>query len=232
MRKTLPVALLLFTFVMTACAPQAGLTPTPLLAIESLTVEVAPTEVAQPADWKSYKNDAFGLSFQYPSNWFGPDEYISDQDLRIEVGSDVVYPYGTGLESRVYELKNSYYVTIQYSQNSQNEYWKETYQSLINLKDGESLSDARSLITKVRQLNLGSFEGIEYISTLSETAQTEHVYSRQVILFDNHSNLITLMGSPNNVEIIETTDWRKAYQMVDEANQDLFHRIVESITVK
>ncbi|MBK7455848.1 MAG: hypothetical protein IPJ46_19660 [Anaerolineales bacterium] len=57
-----------------------------------------------------------------------PREYISDQTLRIEVGTDKVYPYGTDLaERKSYDLKNSYNVVIQYSKNDQNQVWKDTY---------------------------------------------------------------------------------------------------------
>ena len=186
----------------------------------------------QSAGLKSYANSTFGLGFQYPSSWFGPDEYVSDQSLRVEIGSDVVYPYGTDRLEQIYESKNSYYVLIQYSKNDQTQYWKDTYQSLLNLQDGQPLSDARSLVIRVRQLNIGRFDGIEYISTLSETAQTEPVYVRQVILFDEHSNVITVMGTPNNIEIGDGMEWRDAYKMVDEANLMLFRQIVESITVE
>jgi len=186
----------------------------------------------QSAGLKSYTNGAFGLEFQYPSSWFGPDEYVSDQNLRVEVGSDKVYPYGTDRTEPIYQTRNSYYVLIQYSKNDQNQVWDDTYQSLLNLQDGESLSDARSLVIRVRQLKVGRFNGIEYISTLSETAQTEPVYARQVILFDEQSNVLTVMGTPNNVEISDNMEWRDAYQMVDEANLILFRQIVESITVE
>ena len=186
----------------------------------------------QSAGLKSYANSTFGLGFQYPSGWFGPDEYVSDQSLRVEVGSDKVYPYGTDKTEQIYETKNSYYVLIQFSKNEQNQVWNDTYQSLINLQDGESLSDARSLIIRVRQLKVGRFDGVEYISTLSETAQTEPVYIRQIILFDEQSNVLTIMGTPNNVEISNGVAWRNAYQMVDEENLALFRQIVESITVE
>jgi hypothetical protein len=103
---------------------------------------------------------------------------------------------------------------------------------LLNLKDGETLSDARSLIIRVQQLNIGKFEGIEYISTLSETAQTDHVYSRWVILLDQQSNdLLTIMGQPNNVEVSNGVNWRDVYKMMDEANLILFHKIIESISL-
>ncbi len=147
------------------------------------------------------------------------------------MGSDSVYPYGNPPETPS-EVKNSYNVVVQYEKNNQNPYWKDTYQSLQNLKDGESLSGARSLITRVRQVELGRFIGYEYIFTLPESAQTEHVYGREVMLFDEQTNdLLTIMGQPNNVEVSNGANWRDVYRSIDEANLELFNEIVDSITV-
>jgi hypothetical protein len=238
MTKTLTLSLFVILFTMNACAPQGSGTFEPIVAGEptisaatQVPVAAPPTVESQPASLKTYKNSDFGLGFQYPSNWFGPDEYISGQDLRVSVGSDVVYPYGE-VPEQPSEVKNSYSVIFQYSKNSQNQYWKDTYQSLLNLKDGESFSDGRSMVIKVRQLNIGGFNGIEYISTLSETAQTDPVYIRQVILFDDQSNLLTIMGTPNNVEVGSGEEWRDVYQKIDEANQTIFHNIVDSIMLQ
>ena len=236
MKKTLTLPVLMFIFVFSACAPQLTATPAPPPALTEATqipVTELPTVVDQSVIQKPYTNSAFGLGFQFPSSWYGPEEYISDQDLRVEVGSDRVYPYGTDPAERIYVLKNSYNVVIQYSKNNQNQYWMDIYQSLLNLRDGESLSDGRGLLIRVGQLNIGGFEGIEYISTLSEMAQTEPIYARQVILVNAQSNaLLTIMGQSNNVEISDGENWRDVYRMIDEANLTLFHDIVESITVE
>ena len=152
-----------------------------------------------------------------------------------------MYPYGTDRSAQIYSLKDSYYVVIQYTRNSSNgtleEYranqpWTDTYFALLDLQDGESLSDLRSLSIRVRQLTLGQFEGLEYIATLSETAQTEPVYMRQVILFDEHLNALNITGTPNNVDLTGSEGWREAYQRVDEANQDAFHQLLDSLAVK
>ena len=235
MKKTLTLSLLTVIFTISACAPQVTATPTPLPAVTEVTqipVTEIPTVIDQSAIQKSYTNSAFGFGFQFPSSWFGPEEYVSDGSLRVEVGSDKVYPYGEPPEQPS-EVRNSYYVVIQYSKNNQNQYWMDIYQSLLNLRDGESLSDGRGLLIRVGQLNIGGFEGIEYISTLSETAQTEPIYARQVILVNAQSNaLLIIMGQPNNVEISDGENWRDVYRMIDEANLTLFHDIVESITVE
>jgi hypothetical protein len=237
-KKTLTLLVLTIVLTMNACTPAVTAIPKPPPATEPAAfiptdtpIAVSPTEGAQSAVQKQYTNNAFGLSFQYPAHWFGPDEYISDQTLRVAVGSDVVYPYGQPPE-KPSPVKNSYNVVIQYSKQNQNAYWKDTYQSLVNLKDGESLSGARSLIVRVRQINLGRFKGFEYISTLSETAQTDAVYSREVILVDEQSDVLSVHGTPNNVEVIGGGLWRDAYRMIDEANAAFFHEIVDSMTIK
>jgi hypothetical protein len=235
MKKTITLFLLMMILMLNACAPLATATPvtlpteTVVLVETQIPTAVLPTEVDQSASWKLYTNNTFGFGFQYASNWFGPSEYISDGTLRVEVGSDKVYPYGEPPEQPSDVVKNSYNVVIQYNQNS---YWNDTYQSLQNLKDGESLSDTRGMIIRVRQLDIGRFKGYEYISTLSETAQTSPVYVREVMLFDEQTNdLLTIMGSPNNVEVSNGTNWRNVYQTIDEANLIFFHKIVESITI-
>jgi hypothetical protein len=239
MKKTLSVFLLMTVLTLNACTPMAPATSTPLPRSEPATpmeteipTPVSPTEVNPSANQKTYTNNTFGLSFQYPSNWFGPGEDVSGATLRVEVGSDKVYPYGEQ-SAQASDVKNSYNVVIQYTKNNQNPFWKDTYQPLLNLKDGESLADARSLLIRVRQLNIERFTGFEYITTLPETAQTDHIYIRSVMLLDKQTNdLLTIMGQPNNVEVGDGTLWRTVYQTIDEANLIFFHRIVESITIK
>ncbi len=143
----------------------------------------------------------------------------------------MVYPYGE-LPATPSEVKNSYLVVVQYSKASQDGSWKDTYSTLAGLKDGESLSGTRSLVTRVRQLELGRFKGFEFISTLSETAQTEHVYSREALLVDEQGNLLTILGSPNNVEVGSGANWREAYRLIDEANLVAFHEILATIKIE
>lgn len=234
MKKTTTLFLFVMILTLNACVPSPVTLPTvePATSTETqIPTAILPTEADQSATWKPYTNNSFGFGFEYPSNWFGPSEYISDETLRVEVGSDTVYPYGEQPEQPS-DVKNSYNVVIQYTKNNQNPYWKDTYQSLQNLKDGESLSDTKSLIIRVRQLDLGRFKGFEYIFTLPEPARTQHVYGREVMLFDEQTNdLLTIMGQPNNVEVSSGANWRDIYQTIDETNLIFFHKIVESITV-
>ena len=241
MKKTLTLFLLTIILTLNACAPLVTTTSAPILITESATyvetqipIAVSPTEMNPSATQKLYTNNAFGLGFQYPSNWFVLD-YVSDDTIRIELGSDKVYPYGTDPSERINELTNSYNIVIQHTRNAEKPYWREdaTYQSLLNLQDGESLSDARSLLIRISQLNIGRFKGFEYITTLSETGQTPHFYSRSVMLFDEQTNdLVTIMGQPYNVEVSSGMEWRDVYRTIDEANLTFFHEIVESITLE
>jgi hypothetical protein len=236
MKKTLMLYLLMI-LALYACTPLE----TPLPAIEpaasgetQMTDAVPPAEKNPSTNLERYANNAFGLSFQFPSDWFVLD-YVSGDTIRIEVGSDIVYPYGTDPAERINELTNSYHIVIQYTKNNQTPYWKEdaTYQSLLALQDGESLSDARSQLIRVRQLDIGRFKGFEYITTLSETGQTEPFYLRSVLLFDEQTNdLITVMGQPYNVAVGDGLAWRDVYRSIDEANLTFFHEIVASITLE
>jgi hypothetical protein len=221
--RLIPLAL----FSLSACLPHPSVDPVPLPAEETLAQP--PISEAAPARDKQYVNRDFGLSFSFPSDWFGPDEYVSGDTLRVAIGSDVVSPYGTDRADQVVTLPNSYYVVVQYTKNNQNNYWQDAYQKLAAMQDGESLSDARGRIIRLRQLNLGDFNGFEYIATLSDTAQTEPVYNREVVLVNGASDLLTISGSPNNVEIPAGGNWRDLYRAVDGQYQDAFHAILDSI---
>lgn len=231
-KNSLLFILTLILMVSAACTLAVNTNPVLPTATNVEVTQISPTATVQAATQNTYTNSQFRLSFEYPAGWFGPEEYVADQTLRVEVGSDKVYPYGTGLEERIYNLKNSYNVVIQYTKNDQNSYARDVYQSLQNLQDGESLSDARGLMIRVRQVTVGRFNGFEFISTLSDSAQTEPAYMRQVILLDDRSNSLSILGSPVNVEVAEGANWRDVYCMIDETNSSAFHDIVESITVQ
>jgi hypothetical protein len=239
MKQILLLCLSVMLLTLSACTPLTAISPSPSGSAEAVLSEVGPTSSAVPQITpvnstlsKTYTNSDFGLQFNYPAAWFGPDEYVSDQTLRVAVGSDTVYPYGTDRAEQLYTKSNSYYVVVQYTKDNQNNYWQNDYLALVGLKDGESVSSMRNQLIKVRQLKLGRFTGIEYLSTLSDTAQTEPVYIRQVILFDDQSDLLTLMGTPNNVDLSSGTGWLEAYQKVDAENAALFDEIVASLTIK
>ncbi|OGM14012.1 hypothetical protein A2873_03325 [Candidatus Woesebacteria bacterium RIFCSPHIGHO2_01_FULL_42_80] len=99
------------------------------------------------------------------------------------------------------------------------------------MKDGETKSDLRSKLIRIKQTNIGNYKGVEYISTLSETAQTEWVYSREVFLINDNYDTVRIQGSPNNVEVVNKSEWKTAYQQIDEANLPIFRDLVNSISL-
>jgi hypothetical protein len=238
MARIFSLFLLSLLSALTACAPAstgapAGVTePAPAITAQAATPAAAtPTTADAAAAGKEYSNSAFGLSFRLPAGWFGPEEYISEPTLRVEIGSDQVYPYGQAPEQSS-GVVNSYRIILQYTKHNQNTYWKETYDQVVKLKDGESVSGARSMLIRVRQLEIGRLHGVEFISTLSETAQTDPVYSREVILVDDQANLLTISGSPVNVDLSNGRPWRDAYRAIDDQNVEILHKVLESLTIQ
>jgi hypothetical protein len=57
------------------------------------------------------------------------------------------------------------------------------------------------------------------------------VYIREVILMDEQSNWLTILGTPSKVEVGDDAAWRDAYRIIDEANLAFYHEIVESMTI-
>lgn len=242
MRSYLFGLMILITALLGACnlpaasseSPTLPPPPTPTTELSPIiaTESIGKTPPEATPSVSRYSNSEFRISFDYPSSWFGPEEYVADRTLRVEVGSDVIYPYGTGLDERPSSIPNSYVVVIQYTENDQNPYWSEIYRSLDRLQAGETITDARSRIIKVRTLRVGRFEGVEYITTLSETAQTEPVFTRQVILFDDQSNWLTIMGTPSSVIIPPGGGWREIFQNIDAANLLYFNQLIESLVLQ
>jgi hypothetical protein len=239
--------ILLISFAFLFLSGCASLNTTPPVEIEETTAPITTIPPAvvtdSPADpdpgWQTYANPSVGISFQFPTSWFGPDEYVVEDDIRLEIGSDVVYPYGTGREEQIYELKNSYYILIQYRPNTdnltlddyKNSSWISPPLGMFDLADGETRTTARSLEIKVRDLEVGRFKGVEYIATLSDTAQTERAYSRQMFLLDEQLNILMISATPNNVEVADPANWKADFQRVDEANLEILYKVLESLVI-
>lgn len=225
-----------------------GCATTPVATLEVPTTvptalpTIAPESTLDPfPGWTAYSNSAFGISLRYPSTWYGPDVYEFEDGVRLAVGSDVVYPYGTGPEDREPGAPNAYAVVIQYTVNTAGwtleqaraeQSWFNDNLALLDIQDGESSTTARSLTTRVRGLTLGRFTGVEFTTTLSDTAQTERFYIRSAFLMDENVNVLQIMGSPDNVEVTDPANWRAAFEAVDEANRDIQCGLIDSIQVE
>ena len=49
--------------------------------------------------------------------------------------------------------------------------------------------------------------------------------------FDEDLNWLRISGFPNLVEITDESNWKEDYRRVDQANLDIFHKLVESILI-
>ena len=91
------------------------------------------------------------------------------------------------------------------------------------MEDGGSITTSQITDIRVREVSLGDFQGLEYIATLSDTAQTERVYIREIMAFDENLNWLRVTGSPNLVEITDPENWKDDYSRVDLANLEIFY---------
>lgn len=204
-----------------------------------------PTPLPEPTgnpfgDWLEYRNEEYGFRFLYPADWFGPEVYESDGSLRIEVGSDQVYPYGTSREDQITSVPDSYYILIQYVQNREGRTWDDytssgwidTYLELLDKEDGQFILTPRLVATRIGEVNLGDFSGLMYLATIPDNAQTERAYAREVVLFDSELNWLRISAMPNLVQIADVNQWKNDYARVDTANLETFLTLLESIEIE
>jgi hypothetical protein len=219
--------------------------PTAAQEVPTRAPDEQPTSAPVPTldpypGWTTYSNPTFGISFRYPSTWYGPDVYEFEDGVRLAVGSDTVYPYGTGPEDRQPGAPNAYAVVIQYTVNTTGrtleqaraeQPWFNDNLAVLDMQDGQSSTTGRSLTTRVRALTLGRFSGVEFTTTLSETAQTDRFFMRSAFLMDDELNVLLLTASPDNVEVTDPATWRQAFEAVDGSNRETLYELIESIRV-
>lgn len=203
-------------------APNAALTPT---AVQSAS--------------KEYKNKSFSICLRSPAEWQGPEVYENKDAFVFDVGTDKVYPYGTSLENRLYTKPDAYYISLTFTKRPTNvsiekykvdQPWLSQYLALLSLKDGESKSDQRAKVTRVRSVAAGEYSGIEIISTTAATAQTDFFYQREAFLINSQYNTFRVSASPANVRVSNAATRRDDYARIDEANLPAFRKFVDSIT--
>lgn len=204
------------------------------------TPSLFPTIINQDetGDWETYYNKTFKMSLKYPPTWFGPEVYETSGEFFLEVGTDKVYPYGADITAKTYTKNNSYFISVLFRKKPDNQTieqyktsqpWLNSYLPLFTIDDGESISDQRSKLIRVKEIMIENYKGVEFISTLSDTAQTQMVYTRSVLLINNSYDLIEVTGRPNNVDSTASTDWKTAYKLVDESNLETFRNFINSI---
>jgi hypothetical protein len=232
--------------VMTSCtAPPAVETESPVSPTTTEPSTEEPAATPEPTenpygDWLEYKNPDYGFRFLYPDDWFGPDISDTDGFLRVEVGSDQVYPYGTSREDQITTDPDSYYVLIQYVENREGRTWDDylssgwidTYLALQEKGDGQFILTPRLVATRIGEVSLGDFSGLMYLATIPDNAQTERAYTREVVLFDSELNWLRITAFPNNVQIADLEKWKNDYARVDTANLEIFLTLLNSIEIE
>jgi hypothetical protein len=151
------------------------------------------------SDTQTYANSDFGVSFSYPTDWHAGEPNEGDYGFEQEIGSDAVYGPEVDLADRVYNQINSYNLMFKYAGKpgslSLEEYlveqpWLAEKLPLLRLADGETISNSRSVTTKVRDVVVGEFKGAEYVTTLAPGAQTDIFHIREVLLIDSEYNSV------------------------------------------
>lgn len=237
--------LTIITLFLGACAPSAadpgdGIQEAPPTEIPLEQPTLTPEATQNPyGDWNEFINEGINFRVLYPSSWYGPEVYESEGSLRLEIGSDVVYPYGTDRTEQITTVPDSFYITVQYFENIQGRTWDDyvasgwidSFLELQGQNDGAFVTTPRSLTTRVGEATIGSFSGLMYLATLPEGAQTERVYLREIMAFDEDLNWLRITGYPNNVQIMDEADWKNDYARVDQENLETFITFAESIII-
>ena len=251
-RKEIFIKLLIYSFllsgiVLSACsaaalAIQEQDTPVPTATIENEPDHISTPEATENPDgnWLEFTNEATGFRFLYPAAWFGPEVYETEGSLRIEIGTDQVYPYGTSREEQISTIPDSFYILIQYFENPNgriwddfiNSGWIDTYLALQDMEDGQFILTPRLVATRIGEISLGDFTGLMYLVTTPDSAQTERAYIREVVLFDQELNWLRISGYPNLVQIEDLEHWKNDYARVDQTHLETFLTMLESIEIK
>jgi hypothetical protein len=243
--KKLNYAILISILILaSACSPAPEISDSPVIESTAVITEEpppSPEPTANPfGDWLEYRNDDYGFRFLYPADWFGPEINDSGGFLRIEVGSDQVYPYGTSREDQVTSVPDSYYILIQYVENREdrtwddfiNSGWIDTYLALQEVGDGQFTLTPRSVSTRIGEVQLGDFSGLMYLATIPDNAGTERVYLREAMLFDSNLNWLRISAYPNQVQIADLDNWKNDYARVDQDNLETYLTLLESIEIE
>jgi hypothetical protein len=245
------VGLIVLCILLEACQA-AKPSPNAAPAVNPTTEAAVPEATGTPSiapGWKEYTNASFGIHITYPQDWKGPEVYATEDQIILEIGSAVAFSYGTSLEDRVYPEGTFYIIDVLYYKNNSRltleqlqgnhgpNAWSyrwcdyDIYQALINLGNGESLIVDKEAVSKVRNVTLGQFQGIEYVATLPKDAQSMGMYERQTTLIDGNYDLIEVIGNPFPSQDVPNMNTNDVLRGVDEAFLDIYRGVVESISL-
>lgn len=159
-----------------------------------------PTGSAAMANWKTYKNDTYGISFSYPINWeLNSKEYAKEKILSIQTQNNDQF------ELSIFPLNQlTVYKNEKYSNN------EELIEELKRLSAGDSLYSTSGLAdwepreTKKETINIDNIQGISYtFSFLKPYKSARSDFIEQIWIYgiyDNKLIHIVLKGHSPNIK--------------------------------
>ncbi|OGE44161.1 hypothetical protein A3B45_01085 [Candidatus Daviesbacteria bacterium RIFCSPLOWO2_01_FULL_39_12] len=192
------------------------------------------TNVDKVSDRKTFKSDKFNVSLNYPSNWSEAEVQEHKDGFNLAIGT--------------YSKVNSYNITFQYTKRP-NEIPLERYKNIqeavqreLGLRgrtEGDTITSAIYTLTKIRDISLQNYKGVEFISSVPESASlgslTDWKFNstvRKVLFVNDNYDIISIVGSPNNLDLTGGLDKKTVSKEIDEDYINEFHKFIESIKIE
>jgi len=93
--------------------------------------------------------------------------------------------------------------------------------------------------TKIRDISLQNYKGVEFISSVPESASlgslTDWKFNstvRKVLFVNDNYDIISIVGSPNNLDLTGGLDKKTVSKEIDEDYINEFHKFIESIKIE
>jgi hypothetical protein len=206
----------------------------------TLSPDSTPPSGAETA-WTRYTHDDPYLSFEYPAAWQAPTVTVraeegEDRSISVTLFSDPpLDPKADWLEYP----EGAYGITITYKENASQTQLREfaekdqmimAFMDLELIADGESTLVYKAYCTRLGSVQAGGFNGVDYIATLPANAEAMYWWTHNTVLVDSRTRVITITGQPLNVKGLPADNWRDLYRAEDERHQDLYWRVVNSLS--
>ncbi|MDO8515575.1 MAG: hypothetical protein Q7S14_03680 [bacterium] len=187
----------------------------------------------ETASWKTYKNNKFNIGLNYPVGWSKPDVEEHNNGFSLIVGTGA--------------MTNSYHITFQYAKRPDEipidkyisvQWGVQREIKLLELSDGESTTSEIYTLTKVRDVQLQNYKGVEFISSIPDTAGAGSITDwkfnntvRKVLLINDNYDLISIVGSPKDLDLTGGLDKKTVSQKVDGSYLNEFKKLVNSVEI-
>lgn len=212
--------------------PQLSPTMKPYEPKPTIANSLITTSPADSANWKTYTNEIF--SFQYPSNWLGPEVDKQEKPYYISVGTSKPHTYGLNREDD-YPKVDSYFVTVNtnYRDKSpaewESEPWMARLTELLKISVGQSLADHGCQNTKIRDLTVDAVSASEFLVGYAPNGGGECPHQRLVIV-KTKDLLIQVQGDValGPVSINDKMDFSTTMENLEQKYYPVFKQILST----